>query len=111
MLLKADKVAKSFDGFTAVRGADLEVVQGEIVGLIGQFCPIPIAWASKRNLCSAEIRQARGRSERKSGQLRVRVVDDFGPQLDPILGGSAGARRVAGEGVDHADPYVIRGMG
>jgi len=42
MLLKADKVAKSFDGFTAVRGADLEVVQGEIVGLIGQFCPIPI---------------------------------------------------------------------
>src|SRR3984893_13346820 len=35
MLLKADKVAKSFDGFTAVRGADLAVAQGEIVGLIG----------------------------------------------------------------------------
>src|ERR1700738_2797820 len=35
MLLKADKVAKSFDGFTAVRGADLAGAQGEIVGLIG----------------------------------------------------------------------------
>ena len=35
MLLKAQRIAKSFDGFTAVRGADLEVAQGEIVGLIG----------------------------------------------------------------------------
>jgi branched-chain amino acid transport system ATP-binding protein len=35
MLLSAQKVVKTFDGFTAVRGADLEVRQGEIVGLIG----------------------------------------------------------------------------
>jgi branched-chain amino acid transport system ATP-binding protein len=35
MLLAAEKIAKSFDGFTAVRGADLTVAQGEIVGLIG----------------------------------------------------------------------------
>jgi branched-chain amino acid transport system ATP-binding protein len=35
MLLQAERIAKSFDGFTAVRGADLAVAQGEIVGLIG----------------------------------------------------------------------------
>jgi branched-chain amino acid transport system ATP-binding protein len=35
MLLRAERISKSFDGFTAVRAADLEVAQGEIVGLIG----------------------------------------------------------------------------
>ena len=35
MLLRAQKIGKSFDGFTAVRGVDLEVAKGEIVGLIG----------------------------------------------------------------------------
>jgi branched-chain amino acid transport system ATP-binding protein len=35
MLLSADKVAKHFGSFRAVAGADLEVEEGEIVGLIG----------------------------------------------------------------------------
>ncbi|HEY7244399.1 MAG TPA: ABC transporter ATP-binding protein [Xanthobacteraceae bacterium] len=35
MLLRAESISKSFDGFLAVRGADLDVAEGEIVGLIG----------------------------------------------------------------------------
>jgi len=35
MLLSAEKVTKRFAGFIAVAGADLEVAEGEIVGLIG----------------------------------------------------------------------------
>ncbi len=35
MLLSAEKVAKQFGSFRAVAGADLQVEQGEIVGLIG----------------------------------------------------------------------------
>ncbi|HZP76479.1 MAG TPA: ABC transporter ATP-binding protein [Pseudolabrys sp.] len=35
MLLSAEKVAKAFGSFQAVRGADLTVTEGEIVGLIG----------------------------------------------------------------------------
>jgi len=35
MLLSAENVSKSFGSFKAVAGADLQVAQGEIVGLIG----------------------------------------------------------------------------
>jgi len=35
MLLKAENISKAFGGFLAVRGADLAVSQGEIIGLIG----------------------------------------------------------------------------
>ncbi|TMI85343.1 MAG: ATP-binding cassette domain-containing protein, partial [Bacillati bacterium ANGP1] len=35
MLLSAQNVTKSFDGFTAVAQADLRVDEGEIVGIIG----------------------------------------------------------------------------
>src|ERR1700746_2716504 len=35
MLLSAQNVSKSFGSFLAVRGADLAVAQGEIIGLIG----------------------------------------------------------------------------
>jgi branched-chain amino acid transport system ATP-binding protein len=35
VLLEAQNVAKAFDGFWAVAGADLNVEEGEIVGLIG----------------------------------------------------------------------------
>jgi branched-chain amino acid transport system ATP-binding protein len=35
MLLEAQKVAKAFDSFWAVAGADLAVAEGEIIGLIG----------------------------------------------------------------------------
>ncbi len=35
MLLRAENISKAFDGFLAVRGADLAVAEGEIVGLIG----------------------------------------------------------------------------
>jgi branched-chain amino acid transport system ATP-binding protein len=35
MLLSAEKISKAFGGFLAVRGADLAVAEGEIIGLIG----------------------------------------------------------------------------
>src|SRR6476659_7428939 len=35
MLLSAQNVSKSFGSFLAVRGADLAVAEGEIIGLIG----------------------------------------------------------------------------
>ena len=35
MLLSAQNVSKAFDSFLAVRGADLAVAEGEIIGLIG----------------------------------------------------------------------------
>jgi branched-chain amino acid transport system ATP-binding protein len=35
MLLRAENISKSFGGFLAVRGADLAVAEGEIIGLIG----------------------------------------------------------------------------
>src|ERR1700738_4085029 len=35
MLLSAEGISKAFDSFQAVRGADLAVAEGEIVGLIG----------------------------------------------------------------------------
>jgi branched-chain amino acid transport system ATP-binding protein len=35
MLLEARGVSKAFDGFLAVRGVDLDVASGEIVGIIG----------------------------------------------------------------------------
>src|ERR1700731_3978727 len=35
MLLSAEKISKAFGGFLAVRGADLAVDEGEIIGLIG----------------------------------------------------------------------------
>ncbi|MFI5341788.1 MAG: ABC transporter ATP-binding protein [Candidatus Methylomirabilales bacterium] len=35
ILLKAHKVSKAFQGFSAVAGADLEISPGEIVGIIG----------------------------------------------------------------------------
>ena len=35
MLLDARRVSKAFDGFVAVRGVDLSVAAGEIVGIIG----------------------------------------------------------------------------
>jgi branched-chain amino acid transport system ATP-binding protein len=35
MLLRAEGISKAFGGFLAVRGADLAVAEGEIVGLIG----------------------------------------------------------------------------
>src|SRR5262249_50707204 len=63
------------------------------------------------DLRSAEIGQAGGRRERKLRQLGVRIVDDFGSELDRILGGSAGARGVARERIDHADPHVVGAMG
>jgi branched-chain amino acid transport system ATP-binding protein len=35
MLLRAENISKAFGGFLAVRGADLAVAEGEIIGLIG----------------------------------------------------------------------------
>jgi branched-chain amino acid transport system ATP-binding protein len=35
MLLSAQNVSKAFGSFLAVRGADLAVAEGEIIGLIG----------------------------------------------------------------------------
>src|SRR5579859_2671952 len=35
MLLEARAVSKAFDGFLAVRGVNIEVAAGEIVGIIG----------------------------------------------------------------------------
>src|SRR5262249_54789844 len=35
MLLEAENISKGFGGFPAVRGADLAVAEGEIIGLIG----------------------------------------------------------------------------
>jgi len=35
MLLRAENISKTFDSFLAVRGADVAVAEGEIIGLIG----------------------------------------------------------------------------
>ena len=35
MLLSAENISKAFGSFLAVRGADLAVAEGEIIGLIG----------------------------------------------------------------------------
>ena len=56
-----------------------------------------------RDLGVAEVGQAGAGGKRQLAELRMRLVDDLGRELDPGLARRAGARGVAGQGIDGAD--------
>jgi hypothetical protein len=60
---------------------------------------------------AAEIGQPGGRGERKARELGMRGVDDVRSEFDRVLGGRAGAGRVAGQRVDHPDLDGVGGAG
>src|SRR5262249_4275868 len=61
------------------------------------------------DLGAAEIGQTRGRAEWQRLQLGMRRIDDLGAEIDGVFCRLAGARRIAGERINHADFDVLGG--
>ena len=59
----------------------------------------------------AEVGQAGAGGKRQLAEFRMRLVDDLGRELDPGLARGAGARGVAGQGIDGADLDALLRVG
>src|SRR5262249_14169358 len=63
------------------------------------------------DLGAAEIGQPRGRAEWQRLEFGMGRVDDFDPEIDGVFRRLAGARRIAGERINHTDFDVLGGPG